>query len=46
MRREWKTALLVLTLIVSSVAVTACAKYPVVADTRASSPSAMPAPAR
>jgi hypothetical protein len=42
-----KSALLLLALVVSAVGMTACAKYPVVTDTRASSPSAAaPAPTR
>jgi hypothetical protein len=40
MHREWKVALLVLALIVTSVGMTACAKYPVVTNTPYSSPSA------
>ena len=43
MHAQWKAALLVLTLIGASVGLTACAKYPVVSDVRASSPSASPA---
>jgi hypothetical protein len=47
MRHGLKSAVLVLALIGFTVGITACAKYPVVSDTRASSPSAAaPAPTR
>jgi hypothetical protein len=46
MHPRWKHALLVLALILSTVGMTACAKYPVVTDTRASSPSSAQAPTR
>jgi hypothetical protein len=40
MQRNWNTVWLVLTLTLSSVGLTSCAKYPVVTDLRAPSPSA------
>jgi hypothetical protein len=38
--QRWNTVWLVVMLTVSSVGLTACAKYPVVTDVRGSSPSA------
>lgn len=46
MHRDWNRVLLILTLLVATVGMTACAKYPMVTDSRASSPSASPGPSR
>jgi hypothetical protein len=47
MYSELKSAMLVFVLMGLAIGVTACAKYPVVSDTRASAPSASaPAPTR